>query len=110
MFCPQCGNDIIQDDAFCPNCGAKVGAVQDKTETATTFAPSRETTFTQPYSQPYYSAMDDSLSAGYWICIFCLPIVGIVIYFQRRNNRPNSAKTALIIAIVSIIIGVIANS
>ncbi len=118
MFCSQCGNSISTGDAFCPNCGMEVRAVKDTTSTfapstdhttRTSFAPTSQP-YSDPYNQPYYNRpKEDSLNAGYWICIFCVPIVGIVIYFQRKNDRPNSANTALVIAIVSFVIGILTN-
>ena len=24
MFCPQCGNELLEKQAFCPNCGANL--------------------------------------------------------------------------------------
>lgn len=51
----------------------------------------------------------DKLSFGLAVLSFLIPIVGIVIYFSDKSEKPNKAKSACNAALWSIGIGVVLN-
>ena len=75
MFCNQCGTQVNDGQAFCPNCGAPIGAQQEQNT-----APMNSMPASAPYQQPM------------------APMGG-------SSNTNNTI--ALILGIVSIILGVL---
>jgi|LakMenE18May11ns_1017448.scaffolds.fasta_scaffold8451912_2 hypothetical protein len=37
---------------------------------------------------------DDKLDSGLKVISFCIPLVGIIIYFSNKNSLPNKANSA----------------
>ena len=69
-YCSNCGNMITNNGAFCPECGARIVAeVTPNTDNEPNF--------------------------GYALLGFFLPIVGIILYFMWKNEKPGKAKSAL---------------
>ena len=94
-FCVNCGKELSEDTAFCPECGAAQQAAPQQ-------AP-------QQYQQPQYQqaapqAPVDNGSFGWAVLGFCFPIVGLVLYLVWKSNKPISAKKAGIGALVSVIL------
>ncbi|MDE5803997.1 MAG: zinc-ribbon domain-containing protein [Lachnospiraceae bacterium] len=52
MFCNQCGTQVNDDQAFCPNCGAPMGAEQTNTAPQMNSMPN-----STPYQQPAMGGM-----------------------------------------------------
>lgn len=48
--------------------------------------------------------VNDSGSFGWGVLGFCLPIVGIILYFVWKENKPLSAKMAIRGALISVAI------
>ena len=66
MFCKNCGKEIDDRAEICVHCGIRV-------------APEMKTTVDNP-----------SNAAGIASC--CFPIVGLILYFLWKDEKPNSAK------------------
>ena len=51
--------------------------------------------------------MSDQQDAGIWVKIlsFIIPIVGIFLYFYKKDSQPVYAKSCLIWSLASIVIG-----
>lgn len=100
-FCPNCGNPIEAGDAFCNNCGAKLGAQP---------TPQPERAATQAYGDPYTQTPQPSQQPQQQYAPYRQPV--------RQPNQPypqygypqppKKKKTGLIIALS--IAGVIAVS
>lgn len=41
--------------------------------------------------------------------IFCIPLVGAILYFVKKNDEPNAAKDACTFALIGVAIGIILN-
>lgn len=87
-FCPSCGSpnieQIDEDEYQCPYCGKTFN-------NHNTVAP-------QQVQQTYMynaEAMEDT--PGCWMngLCFLVPLVGFVLYFVKRNEQPNCAKSYL---------------
>lgn len=86
MYCPNCGANVNEKAEFCVNCGINIHKFSSKQ----TVAP------------------DDK--ANIWVNLLslcCFPIVGIILYFVWKDNRPKAAKSALIFGIIGFIISII---
>ena len=49
------------------------------------------------------------LHVGLKILSFCLPIVGAILYFVKKNDEPKAAKDACTFALIGLAVGVVLN-
>ena len=79
-FCRNCGNQLADQAAFCPNCG-----------TAQNAAPA-------PVDK-----------GGFWWGALgcCVPIVGLILFLVWKDTKPKTAKAAGKGALISVILGVV---
>lgn len=80
MFCNNCGKEISDMAEICPNCGVKV-----KTKINSTDVP----------------------NLGVKVASCCFPIVGLILYFIWKDEKPNSSKAVCHWAIGGLILGVL---
>jgi hypothetical protein len=109
MRCPVCYIQIPDDSAFCTNCGAKVKIEQTPDSPpnrpqGTYNAPTYQSN--TPPRQPLTPQIDDAGCLAIFISFFA-PFIGLALYLVWKEYRPNSAKTCLITALVSIGISVL---
>lgn len=73
MFCNNCGESVAAQAEICPKCGVRVknAAVEDKPNWAVNI-----------------------------ISLCCVPLVGIILFFVWKNEKPVAAKSALIFALI----------
>ncbi len=138
-FCGNCGQQLEDNAVVCSNCGATIGApvapqapVQAEQPVQQTYAQPQQPvqqTYVQP-QQPVYipepaaapygaaPANDDPYPInvthkGFWSLGFFFGIVGLIMYFVFKNNKPRLAKSALkgfiTGLIVSAVIGLISS-
>lgn len=79
MYCPHCGDQISEHAEICPKCGVRVKSASSSGE-------------------------DKPNIAVNLISFCCIPLLGIVMFFVWKNDKPIAAKSALIWAIVSIVL------
>ncbi len=78
MFCNQCGTQVNDGQAFCPNCGAPIGAQQEQNT-----APMNSMPASAPYQQPM-APMGGSSNTNNTIAL----ILGIVsIILEKRDEQ-----------------------
>lgn len=80
MYCKNCGKEIDDKASFCIHCGV---AVEDN------------------------QFVKDNGGFGWALLGFCIPIVGLVLFLVWKDTKPNTAKSASIGALVSVIIAAI---
>lgn len=102
--CPSCGSPNVEqidvDKYQCPYCGKTF-----TTRFAATMQQSQHPVFSNiQTSDPDVDDNPGCLMNG--LC-FIMPIVGIVMYFVKKDTQPNCAKTYLQWSILSIVIGVL---
>ncbi len=80
MYCPNCGNEIVDGMSFCPNCGAAVNAQQSVGEDNGAYAQTNAYAPAQPYQnsqQPQYVSGEKRNACA--IIELVLGIVGAVL-------------------------------
>lgn len=127
MFCKNCGQQIADGAAFCPNCGAAVtqpDATQTPYEQATNeqgAAQPQQQPYTQPQQpytppqQPYGQypgygmpqVSQEPASGGLRFLCWLIPLVGIILYFVKKDEKPVYAKQCGVAALVGIIMAVV---
>lgn len=58
---------------------------------------------------PNSNQSEDKLGTGLQILSFCFPIVGAIIYFTNKGNKPQKAKSACHAALWGFGIGIVLN-
>lgn len=100
--CPSCGSPNIEqidvDKYQCPYCG-KSFSYRD------TVVP-QQAQQTQVFGSEPIDDKPGCLMNG--LC-FCIPLVGIILYFVKKNEQPKCAKSYLTWSIVSMGIGIFLN-
>ena len=94
--CKKCGAEIPEGTFFCPTCGEEVNPQ----------APAQQTyqTYTAPQQQ---TSANDSGNIGWGVLGFCFPLVGLILFLVWKNNKPKTAKKAIIGAAISVGISIV---
>ena len=80
-YCRQCGKELLDEAVICPQCGCATG----------------------------HQAASDEKASALWIIIAILfPIVGAIYALIEWKNKPNAAKTVLIVSIIVWVLSMIA--
>lgn len=84
VICPKCGSENVvktsENNYDCPNCGQ-----QFKVEVqAATTSP---------------NSIDDKLNVGWIFATIIIPLIGLILYFVKKDETPESAKNYLWISI-----------
>lgn len=78
MYCQKCGNQVNDNDQFCPSCGAPTNSATINRET-----------------QNYNQNNGDESNLGYAILGFFIPIAGIILYFVWKSEFPLKARSCM---------------
>lgn len=79
MFCKNCGRTVDDTSSYCNNCGARID------------------------NKPNADASEDSLSLGFAIFGFFIPIVGLILFLIYEEKKPKRAKSAVKGALIGFI-------
>lgn len=71
MYCKNCGRTVDDTSSYCNNCGARID------------------------NKPNADASEDSLSLGFAIFGFFIPIVGLILFLIYEEKKPKRAKSAI---------------
>ena len=85
MHCKNCGKEIEEGAYVCKHCGVATNIDYSK----------------------YNVEPNDNIGCFPMVISFVIPIVGFILYFAWKSNRPKSAKTAAKCAWTRIIINII---
>jgi hypothetical protein len=83
MYCNKCGNPVYPNSPVCGTCGTPVSASGG--------VPPQ-------YGQPPIKQDDPNMLLNLVAC--CIPLVGIVLYFVWKDEKPRSAKQVCVWALV----------
>lgn len=84
-YCTNCGNEINSEAVFCPHCGVQIKSM------------------TKSSSDSAY----DSGGLGWGILGFFIPLAGLILYVIWKDEKPKSAKSAGIGALIYVIFGLV---
>jgi hypothetical protein len=116
MFCKSCGQQMDDFALACPKCGA---ATTSQTQAPPPPPPPpqyQQPTYQQPqyqqpayqqpqYQQPYQAQpVADVASGGIKFLAFCFPIVGLILYFVWKDQKPITAKAVIKLAIIGFVV------
>lgn len=93
MYCSKCGAQQNDDARFCSNCGFNFDNETNNFSQGNQFSDSSNYTSINGNNFDYQSSNpkdNPSHLAGAVSC--CFPIVGLILYFLWRDEKPNSAK------------------
>lgn len=79
MYCKNCGRTVDDTSSYCNNCGARID------------------------NKPNADASEDSLSLGFAIFGFFIPIVGLILFLIYEGKKPKRAKSAVKGALIGFI-------
>lgn len=79
MYCKNCGRTVDDTSSYCNNCGARID------------------------NKPNADASEDSLSQGFAIFGFFIPIVGLILFLIYEEKKPKRAKSAVKGALIGFI-------
>lgn len=79
MYCKNCGRTVDDTSSYCNNCGARID------------------------NKPNADASEDSLSLGFAIFGFFIPIVGLILFLIYEEKKPKRAKSAVKGALIGFI-------
>ena len=104
MICPTCNKQVPDDSVFCTFCG---NHLLPKPQ-GQTYNTGSSYSYQQPsYHQSMRPQIDDAGCLALFLS-FVSPLIGLALYVIWRDYRPNSAKTCLVVALVSLAISVVA--
>ena len=79
MYCKNCGRTVDDTSSYCNNCGARID------------------------NKPNADVSEDSLSLGFAIFGFFIPIVGLILFLIYEEKKPKRAKSAVKGALIGFI-------
>ncbi|MDO5814377.1 MAG: zinc-ribbon domain-containing protein [Methanobrevibacter sp.] len=96
MFCPSCGEELVENAKFCKSCGKEIRQTETNTDTVHTGE------YHVPTVEKSYKF---AVILGYALAVL-IPILGIVIaiYLYTRKDSENANRHAKFILIVAAII------
>ena len=100
--CPNCNHYISDTVTICPHCGNELSSLSseptESNQSNSTLVSNVNTNNQTPLEEreDFYEDVEDSAGILMKIICFLIPIVGLVLYFVKRNNLPNAAKSYLI--------------
>lgn len=80
MFCQNCGKEIDDNAVVCIYCGVSTKTTPD---------------------------VVDNGGIGWGLLGCCIPLVGLILFLVWKDTKPNSAKSAGIGALISVVLGFI---
>jgi hypothetical protein len=101
MFCPKCGTQNSEAAGFCTSCGASLKSTSSSTG-GNAFG-------TPPPPPPSGGGPNNDPGADTILKVvaFCFPIVGLVLYFVWKNEKPKSANDVCKFAAIGFGVGIV---
>jgi uncharacterized membrane protein YvbJ len=92
VFCPKCGARNEDDATFCSRC-------------ANPLTPGASTG--PPTTEGGAPTVEDGSVGALGILFFCIPLVGAVMYFVWKDEKPAKAKQACTLALWGVGVGIV---
>ena len=85
-YCSNCGNKVDENGSFCAICGFAIN---------------------NNISNNSANQVVDNGGFGWALLGFFVPVVGLILYLTWKNEKPKSAKSAGVGALISTILGAV---
>lgn len=95
-YCAKCGLYASKNDPYCPNCGTELGEISDSRE--------KKSDDQGVYVERSNVVVIDAAGCLTTFIAFIFPFIGLILFFVWMNERPNSARTVLIAAILGALV------
>ena len=82
MFCPKCGKENDNNAEFCSDCGENL-------------------------KQKSVDTSQESSVGPIGILFFCIPLVGAIMYFVWKDEKPEKSKKACHLALWGVGVGIV---
>lgn len=93
MFCPNCGTQNDDQATFCSSCGTALKTQQGSSYSST--------------PTPGGGNEDKGAETIVQVLSFCFPIVGLVLYFVWKDDKPKAANQVCKMAAIGFGVGVL---
>ncbi len=97
-FCKNCGAQIDDNATSCPSCGAAQNNNPNPAPNYNNYNPNYN---------PNPNPTVDNGGIGWGILGCCIPLVGLILFLVWKDQKPRTAKSAGIGALVGVGLGVI---
>lgn len=97
-YCKHCGQEIEDDDTFCPNCGTRVSDYS--TDYTYTSNSTRNSSSHTSSSHKTYESEGNAAALG--VLGFFVPVVGLILFIVWKDTNPKYSKAAGIGALISV--------
>ena len=105
MFCPKCGGQVGQDDAFCRNCGTSLKLSDPLNESVPDGRFSDGSPRPPQYPAPAKPDSSAEKPSGWWGALgFFFPVIGLVLFLVWNGDYPARAKKIGIGALIGAIV------
>lgn len=118
-ICKNCKERVQDENKFCTNCGGTEFVTETEQQTVTQ-SPSQNTQNSEVFvgapQQPCYNTIptiENTDKVNPWLVVLSVfvPIVGIILFFVKKKDKPKEAKaygiTGLVMVILNILISII---
>ncbi len=92
MYCRQCGREVEDGTAFCPNCGSALNGSGQQSNNQ---------------QNSYNNVSRDDGSFGWAVLGFFFPLVGLILYLVWHDNKPKSARMSGMGALAGFIFSIV---
>lgn len=89
MKCNHCGSEYEDHKPYCPQCG---------------YSNSKTETYEYAQGNVEATSNEDKGGFGWGLLGCCVPVAGLVLYLVWKDSKPNTAKSAGVGALVSVIL------
>ncbi len=126
MRCNNCGAEVVNGSQYCQVCGSPASfsqqpqqSIQDNTQHGMYQQPAyggmqQQPMYQQGYQQPSYgqnqAVSNEDAGWGLKIISILLPIVGLILWFVKKDKEPVAAKSCLIWAGVGVAVNIVFGS
>lgn len=93
MFCPNCGSQNNDSATFCASCG-------------TALKPQQAANYGSPAPKPGNGNNEQGAETIVQVLSFCFPIVGLVLYFVWKDDKPKAASQVCKMAAIGFGVGI----
>ena len=112
MYCRECGSNVSERTEICPNCGVRplngtnycqnCGSSTNEKQELCTNCGSRLI-----LKRGVHTSASDDPSGLVKLAACCFPIVGLILYFVWKDEKPRSAKAVCKWALIGFFAGII---